>query len=1223
MFAKMKTGTKILAGLGIVIAIAAILAVAGPARSFANPPDAGVKPDEAYQRLKDGNGRFAEGKSTHPNITAARRQETTKNGQKPFATVLSCSDSRVPAETVFDQGVGDVFVVRVAGNVCDVDEAGSIEYGVDHLGTPLLVVLGHTHCGAVTAVVTSAEVHGNISPLVAKIRPAAEKAGKANASLHGKDLVPAAIEANVWQVIDDLLKSSETVRNRAKEGKVKVVGAIYDLENGQVKWLGEHPEKARLFAYTGGASHGPATPAAAHAPATPTAEAHASASPAAAAHAPAQTIHAKTKVTAENVTLIEAGKLAQLDTARHREVKAEEVHLADTSSGWTMLAMIGVGLGVIGVVALGAWKAGWFARLTVAGQMYTGFAAVLGVLLALGGVGYYSLTELAKEAEIEKIMQDLDTMASDTAALQNEYLLKGIEDKAAGDKMLKEYERLVAEFDKNYQHVGSLHVDAEERDALAKIQKSMTDYKKSFDDMVKKYREVGQLKESLEKVAEETDTLLSEIRREHEKDLEQSGLSQQASRQAELLTTITEAELFASQLARSEADFLNDKQVGRVGKMQSSLGGLLGQLKAARTMISAAARDKQEETTDLAKLAKLEEAIGKYQSQLAKVVEDELDVESDEIECNRELKQFAALTQAVVDKTERDAKATKSEANTSTAAMIAIGLLIGAIAGFVTARGITKVLQALIAEARRLSQAAVAGQLQTRGNPELVTAEFRPIVEGVNATLDAVIGPLNVAAEYVDRISKGDIPPKITDTYQGDFNEIKNNLNQCIDVLSGLIAEMKHMSDEHNKGDIDVAIPIEEFRGAYKTMAQGINEMVVGHIAVKKKAMACIAEFGKGNFEAPLEKFPGKKAFINDTVEELRANLKGVTAGDIGQTLKRMADKDFSKGVEAEYPGDFAMVKDNVNLVVEALRGAIEQINESANQFAEGSRVIAESSQTLASGSQEQSSSVQQVTASIEELSRSVQGVKDNAHEADKVSKETTQLAEQGAQAVRKSGEAMEQIKTSSDQIAEIIQVISEIASQTNLLALNAAIEAARAGEHGMGFAVVADEVRKLAERSNQAAGEITKLIKESGTRVLEGANLSQETEEALKKIVTGVQATAGKIGEIAAATVQQASNAEEVSKAVQGISQVTEQAAAGSEEMASSSEQLGAQAQALRDLVMQFNTHNGQSGHAQTVKSEAPRAQAAACKAPASQSKARNGNGHSGQDQAAKTVAV
>ena len=253
------------------------------------------------------------------------------------------------------------------------------------------------------------------------------------------------------------------------------------------------------------------------------------------------------------------------------------------------------------------------------------------------------------------------------------------------------------------------------------------------------------------------------------------------------------------------------------------------------------------------------------------------------------------------------------------------------------------------------------------------------------------------------------------------------------------------------------------------------------------------------------------------------------------------------------------------------LREIIGQVVESSNQFTEGSRVIAESSQTLASGAQTQSSSVEEMSASIAELARSIELVKSNASEADEVARETSGLAENGGSAVQKSVEAMELIKSSSEQISEIIQVISEIASQTNLLALNAAIEAARAGEHGMGFAVVADEVRKLAERSSEAAKEISSLIKESTKRVEDGANLSAETGAALEKIIQGVDKTAKKIGEIASATVEQASNASEVSTAIQNIAQVTEQVAAGSEEMASSSEELGAQATGLRDLVARF----------------------------------------------------
>ncbi|MBN2217296.1 MAG: HAMP domain-containing protein [Pirellulales bacterium] len=303
-------------------------------------------------------------------------------------------------------------------------------------------------------------------------------------------------------------------------------------------------------------------------------------------------------------------------------------------------------------------------------------------------------------------------------------------------------------------------------------------------------------------------------------------------------------------------------------------------------------------------------------------------------------------------------------------------------------------------------------------------------------------------------------------------------------------------------------------------------------------------------------------------VDELLAVVSAAAAGDLTKPITTTGNESIN-----------ALAR-GIGRMLEDLSRIIGQVAESADQFSEVSYLVAQGAQSLAQGAQTQSTSVEEIAASIEELAHSIDAVRRNASEANDLAKQTNSLAQRGGAAVSRSIDGMELIRSSSQQMSEIIQVISDIAGQTNLLALNAAIEAARAGQHGMGFAVVADEVRKLAERSNQAANEIARLIRESTQRVGEGTQLSDETGEALKAIIIGVEATAAKIEEIATATIQQASNANEVAKAIQEVAAITEQTTSGTQEIASSSQQLGAQATLLHELVCHFKKHESFPNH-------------------------------------------
>ena len=192
----------------------------------------GVAPAEAISKLKEGNGRYTSGNLQHPGQTSERRAELAKT-QHPFATILSCSDSRVPPEIVFDQGLGDLFIVRVAGNVINDEGLGSVEYSIDHLGSRLILVLGHQNCGAVKAaretIAAKGNAPGHIESLVTAIKPAVEATAK-------EDL-DATIKVNVKHVVQALRSSTPILKAEVDSGKIQVIGGYYSLDTGAVTFL--------------------------------------------------------------------------------------------------------------------------------------------------------------------------------------------------------------------------------------------------------------------------------------------------------------------------------------------------------------------------------------------------------------------------------------------------------------------------------------------------------------------------------------------------------------------------------------------------------------------------------------------------------------------------------------------------------------------------------------------------------------------------------------------------------------------------------------------------------------------------------------------------------------------------------------------------------------------------------------------------------------------------
>ena len=530
-----------------------------------------------------------------------------------------------------------------------------------------------------------------------------------------------------------------------------------------------------------------------------------------------------------------------------------------------------------------------------------------------------------------------------------------------------------------------------------------------------------------------------------------------------------------------------------------------------------------------------------------------------------------------------------------------------------TVGSIQKSVQLMTADATLLAKAAVEGKLATRADASKHQGDFRAIVTGVNDTLDAVIGPLNVTADYVDKVSKGIIPPIITDSYNGDFNVIKTNLNAVVKMMSDLLTQTDIIIKAAADGQLDKRANADMFVGGWNQLVKGVNDTITNIVnpltvtadyvdkvakgvippaitteykgeynVIKNNLNAMVKMMGdllaqtdiiiKGAADGQLDKRANAALFVggwNQLVSGVNQTLESVVApvNEVRQIMGALEAGDLTKNITGDYRGDFLALKEAVNNTVARLADTITQVRLSADALTNASAQVSSTAQSLSQSSSEQASSVEESSASVEEMTASISQNAENARVTEGMASKAAHEANEGGTAVKETVDAMKQI-------AKKIGIIDDIAYQTNLLALNAAIEAARAGDHGKGFAVVAAEVRKLAERSQVAAQEIGEL---AGSSV----SMAEKAGRLLDEIVPSIRKTSDLVQEIASASQEQTSGVAQINGAMNQLNQATQQNASASEELAATAEELGGQAQQLQEMMQFFSIKEQRGGGA------------------------------------------
>ncbi len=519
----------------------------------------------------------------------------------------------------------------------------------------------------------------------------------------------------------------------------------------------------------------------------------------------------------------------------------------------------------------------------------------------------------------------------------------------------------------------------------------------------------------------------------------------------------------------------------------------------------------------------------------------------------------------------------------------------------------------------RVSGSINNGNLNDRGDGSKFKGDWAKLVININTLIDTLVEPLKMTAGYFDKVSKGEIPQPVTKEYKGDFDKIKTNINDAVKALQGLeegARILKQVSVNNYTEEVKG-----EHKGVYNDIQNAANDVIarlvnVQNIVVRisegdlsdletlqkvgkrskedklvpafitmiqslKRLIKGVNEFADYSAEGELSKINLDEASVNGAYREIFTGLNKAVGtiieplSEVVDILKEMESGDLRNEIKGNYNGIFLTLKTTLNNTISAINQILSEVSMTTDQVSNGSAQVANASQMLSQGATEQASSLEEISSSMKEIASQTKVNAQNASQSNTISDEAMKAADKGTKQMGELLSAMKEIQSSSNEISKIIKVIDEIAFQTNLLALNAAVEAARAGTHGKGFAVVAEEVRNLAARSAKAAKETGEMIENAVLKSNTGANMSQQTNEVLSQIVTLITKVSDIVGEIAAASNEQAQGVSQINVGLNQVEQVTQQNTASAEESAAASEELSSQAATLREMVSRFKIRN------------------------------------------------